>query len=159
MIIDLSKVKNEYFINEKYNYDDSYLKNTDIRKLENVSFNGKIYFDFDDNLKIEGICSGIMILPDSITLEDIEYPFSFEIDYIIDENNEEIKEYYEKLKNTLDIMGILWQNIVLEVPIRVTKTDKPNKTKGDGWELYDEFSKKDDPRLECFRTLLDEGKE
>ena len=29
----------------------------------------------------------------------------------------------------------------------------------DGWELYDEFSKKDDPRLECFRTLLDEGKE
>ena len=33
MIIDLSKVKNEYFIIEKYNYDDSYLKNTDIRKL------------------------------------------------------------------------------------------------------------------------------
>ena len=42
MIIDLNKVRNEYFINEKYNYDDSYLKNTDIRKLENVNFNFKI---------------------------------------------------------------------------------------------------------------------
>ena len=63
------------------------------------------------------------------------------------------------MQNSLDLEEVLWQNIVLEVPIRVTKTDKTNKTKGDGWELYDEFSKKDDPRLECFRTLLDEGKE
>ena len=161
MIIDLSKVKNEYFINEKYNYDDSYLKNTDIRKLENVSFNGKIYFDFDDNLKIEGICSGIMILPDSITLEDIEYPFSFEIDYIIDENNEEIKEYYEKLKNTLDIMGILWQNIVLEVPMRITNISIDKiKNVGNCWDIKNEKKKEIDPRLAKLTELLDDtGKE
>ena len=111
-MIDLNKMNNQLLINEKYEFDENYYKNTDIRKLDNVKFEGKLYYDYEDNLKLEGICNGIMILPDSLTLEDLEYPFSFEIDYVIDENNEEIKEYFEKMKNTLDIMGILWQNIV-----------------------------------------------
>ena len=43
--------------------------------------------------------------------------------------------------------------------MKKAKNNKLSKTKGEFWEVRDENSKKDDPRLECFRALLDEGKE
>ena len=161
MLIDLNKVRDIFQINEEYTFNDEYLKHTDIRKLKDVNFNGKIYYDYENNMKLEGTCNGVMILPDSITLEDIEHPFSFEIDYNIDENNEEIKEYFEKSKNTLDILGILWQNIVLEVPMRITNAKIEDiKHEGDGWELLNETKKEIDPRLAKLTELLDDtGKE
>ena len=62
---------------------------------------------------------------------------------------------------TLDIMDILWQNIVLEVPISVRKDpDKKYEMSGEGWELIDEERKKLDPRLAPLLELLEkEGKE
>ena len=161
MLIDLNKVRDILKINDEYQIPLEYYKNTDIRNLKEVKFDGKMYYDYDNNLKLEGECNGVMILPDSITLDDIEYPFSFEIDYEINENNEEIREYYEKNKNTLDILGILWQNIVLEVPMRITNAKIEDiKTSGDGWELVNENKKEIDPRLAKLTELLDDsGKE
>ena len=161
MLIDLNKVRDTLQINEKYEFSKEYYDKTDIRQLKNVEFNGKLYYDYENNLKLEGICNGIMVLPDSITLDNIEYPFNFEIDYEIDENNEEIKEYFEKSKNTLDILGVLWQNIVLEVPMRITNSKIEDiKTHGDGWELVLENKKEIDPRLAKLTELLDDsGKE
>jgi uncharacterized protein len=161
MLIDLNKIRDILVINQEYNFSEDYFKNTDIKKLPKVSFNGKIYYDFENNLKLEGLCEGVMILPDSITLDDIEYPFSFEIDYLIDKNNEEIAEYYENIKNTLDIMGILWQNIVLEVPMRITKSNIEDiKSSGDGWDIINDKKKDIDPRLAKLTELLDDsGKE
>ena len=57
-------------------------------------------------------------------------------------------------------MDIVWQNIVLEVPISYsTKSlDEVNKS-GDGWELVDENEKKMDPRLAPLLELLDTERE
>lgn len=161
MLIDLNKVRDILVINEEYNIEEVYYKNTDIKRLPKVIFNGKIYYDYENNLKLEGSCSGIMVLPDSITLEDINHEFSFEIDCLIDENNEEISEYFEKMKNTLDIIGILWQNIVLEVPMRITNSNIEDVvSSGEGWELINEKKKEIDPRLAKLTELLDDsGKE
>lgn len=161
MLIDLNNVRDELIIDEVYNFTEDYYGNTSIKKLYNVKFNGKICYDYDNNLKIEGVCDGIMVLPDSLTLDSINYPFSFEIDYVIDESNEEIKEYFEKIKNTLDIMRILWQNIVLEVPMRITNSKIEDiKTSGDGWKLVNENENEIDPRLAKLTELLDDsGKE
>ena len=138
---------------------DDYYKGTSIKDLSKVKVVGSIKYNVIDEVVIDLDVSGEMLLIDAITNEPIKYPFSIKILENLAEIDENDAKYLEKSKNILDIIEFLWENIVLEVPIRVTKTDKPNKTKGDGWELYDEFSKKDDPRLECFRTLLDEGKE
>ena len=161
MLIDLSKIRDSLVINEKYSFEKEYFEHTDIKELKDVTFSGKIYYDYEDNFKLEGICKGIMILPDAITLEDIKYPFECEIDYILDENNEEINEYYKKSENTLDILGILWQNIVLEVPMRITNSKIEDiKQSGDGWELVNEKKKEIDPRLAKLSMLLDDsGKE
>lgn len=101
-----------------------------------------------------------MILQDAITLEEVDYPFSIHIDEVISENNENLQEYSLNLTNSLDIMSFLWQNIVLEVPIRVKKENKDISLKGDGWELKDENTKEINPSMSPFAILLDkEGKE
>ena len=160
-MIDLSKLRDILNIDEEYNFTEEYYKNTSIKGLPKVHFVGKVYYDYDNNIKLEGTCDGIMILSDVITLDDIEYPFSFDIDYILDENSEEIGSFYKKMQNTLDIMPILWQNIVLEVPMRITNADvSAIKTSGDGWELIDENNKEKeiDPRLAKLTELLDDSR-
>ncbi|MBR1417074.1 MAG: hypothetical protein IJ572_04580 [Bacilli bacterium] len=61
-------------------------------------------------------------------------------------------------QNSLDLKEILWQNIVLEVPLAFSEITKPLCTKGDGWELKSEEDIVD-PRLQGFRDLLDKEKE
>ena len=76
-----------------------------------------------------------MKIEDSISLEIISYPFSFEIE----ENLEEKELKYEK---TLDIINVLWQNIVLEVPLKQTKVTDFSDYQGDGWKLVTEEERK-----------------
>ena len=76
-----------------------------------------------------------MILPCAITLNDVPYDFTSEIE----ENIGKFEEIYKNNKNLLEISPILWENIVLEIPIRVVSKDiKPSNTSGDGWELISE---------------------
>ena len=49
-----------------------------------------------------------------------------------------IEENLEKDENSIDILPILWQNIVLEVPLRFTKVNDLSKYNGDGWKLISE---------------------
>jgi uncharacterized protein len=56
-------------------------------------------------------------------------------------------------------MPIIWQNIVVEIPMKVVSPNLDNtKLKGDGWELLTEEEKMSeiDPRLEKLKDLLDD---
>ena len=159
MYIDLAKVDEKgVIIDDVVSFDESYLKNTPIQKLDNVKVNGRAYYSVTNEIVFECHVEGVMVLLDAIDLEPVNYPFNFDISEVLSELDD------EKSKNelkTLDIMDVLWQNIVLEVPISIKKD--PNKKydlSGDGWELVDENKKKVDPRLAPLLELLDkEGKE
>ena len=114
MIIDLNKLvyTNEIEINEQINYDENYIKNTDIKRLDNVNVSGKIYKDYEENTVIKLDVFGTMYLVDAITLEIIPYEFKIEIE-----------ENLENSQKTLDLIEFLWHYIVLEVPIRYTLSD------------------------------------
>ena len=76
-----------------------------------------------------------MVLPCAVTLKDVDYEFDTEFE----ENLGKFEEIYKKNKNTLEISDILWENIVLEIPIRVVSDEiVPSNTSGDGWELISE---------------------
>ena len=116
-----------------FNEDD--YKNTDIRNLSGVHVDGTVTVDFEDNIYLELNLKGKMILPCAVSLEDVEYEF----DTLIEENIGNFEEIYKNNKNSLDILPILWENIVLEIPIRVVaESVKPSNTSGDGWELISE---------------------
>ncbi len=122
-------------IDSDFVIDEDYYKNTDIRKLENLHVSGEVSVDYDDYINLNVKITGRMILPCAITLNDVPYDFSSEIE----ENIGKFEEIYKNNKNLLEISPILWENIVLEIPIRVVSKDiKPSNTSGDGWELISE---------------------
>ena len=122
-------------IDSDFTLDESFYKNTDIRRLEDLHVTGIIDIDYEDNINFDLNVTGKMILPCAITLKDVSYDFNTNID----ENIGKFDEIYKNNKNTLEISLILWENIVLEIPIRVVSKDiKPSNTSGDGWELISE---------------------
>ena len=159
MYIDLAKVDEKgIIIDDTVSFGSEYIKNTSIQKLENVKVNGRAYYSVTSEIVFDCKVEGTMVLLDAMDLEPIDYPFSFEISEILSENDDEKDQ--NELK-TLEIMDVLWQNIVLEVPISFRKDpEKAYNLEGDGWELVDEERKKLDPRLAPLLELLEkEGKE
>ena len=135
MEIDLSSLYShtleEIDISGDYNLPEEYYENSDIIRIEKLHVDGIIKEDDHINAKIEGV----LILPDSISLEEVEYPFCIEYDDKIEEN-------CKKGENILDIFQFLWENIVLEVPLQFTKVEDLSKFHGDGWRLISEDSLK-----------------
>ena len=132
-----------------YDIDSSYYKDTDVIRINPVDVKGKITRREDEDGElddyIECTIKGSMIIPDSISLEELEYPFNIEYNDILDKND-------KKSENILDIFAFLWENILLEVPLQFTKVSDLSKFRGDGWRLISE----DDKNLENnpFEKLL-----
>ena len=119
-------------INEFVNIPEELIKASDIRRLDNVIFTGKITKDYDMNLVLNGVLSGTMVLPDDVTLEDTDYEFKS----VIEEN---IEEVIKLEKNTIDILELLWQNILVEIPLKVHNPKNDNiKLEGNGWRFITE---------------------
>ncbi|MCI9280525.1 MAG: DUF177 domain-containing protein [Bacilli bacterium] len=133
---------------------------TEIEEIKNLHIKGSIRYDYEGNLNLNLEAQGIFILPDALTLEPIDYPFTSQIDEKIENIEEYCGSFYEKSKNSLDISEILWENIVLEIPISITNHKSEDLLlKGNGWELVNENKEEIDPRLAKLKELLDEGKE
>lgn len=113
----------------------SYYEKSDVIKINPVNVLGKIYKKenekgvFSDYL--EGSIEGSMIIPDSISLEEVNYYFSFDFDDFLEKNT-----YFDE--NTLDIFEFLWENILLEVPLYYSEVDDSKEFHGDGWKLIHE---------------------
>lgn len=158
MKIDLLPLINNFVefidIDEEVELPIDYYKNTDIRRLSKIELKGSIN-DIGENvycLKLKA--SGIMILPCALSLEDVEYPFEINIEENVG-NDEEFEKNYKIVSNTLDILPILWENIVLEIPNRIVKDNVKIEKSGDGWCLTDEGKLKSNNQLNDLKELLD----
>ncbi len=159
MNLDLNKMRNgSMSIDAQVIIPSSYLVDSQIKGLKNLKLVGKAYYE-DDNIILEGILSGIIVLLDSYSLDLIDYKFESQIDQIIDLGDLKSNKIIKKSENVLDITDVLWQNIVLEVPISYSKTKEVEIKQGDGWQLKDKETHQDDPRLAKLAELLDKGKE
>ena len=132
MNIDLRKFNysNIIEVDEDITFDNSYFKGTEIRDIKNAHVNGELRVNSLDELEAGLSVNGTFILPNSVTLEDVSYDFETEID----ENYGNIDNFFNKKQNTLDILGLIWENIVSEVPIRVIDGSEPEELNGDGWQ-------------------------
>lgn len=153
LIIDLVNIpKDSLKLDESINFEGYDLKSVGIEELKDVKLNGSVKINIADEVILKANLSGTMILLDAIDSSEIEYPFNIEIEENLTDNDE---YNLEKAQNTLDIMNILWQNIVLEVPMRVVKKENENVSlQGEGWELISDDTKKVDPRLSPLMDLL-----
>ena len=119
-------IDNEVIISEEQ------IKTSTIRRLINVHFKGHLNKLIDDTYELIGTLSGTMIIPDDITFEDYEYNFTTEIE----ENIDETRINFQK---TIDITEDLWQNILVEIPLKaINEKNKNIKLEGEGWRLISE---------------------
>ena len=141
-ITDLKLQRVEYIdVNEVFTASEEDLAKAGIIELKDVKVKGTIYSydnsDYELNMTIEGI----MVLPCSMTLKPVDYKFSTEFDGIYSEMMEEIENFSKKVENSLDIFPIIWENILMEIPIKVSCPDATDlKLSGDGWKLVTEES-------------------
>ena len=138
-------------IDNSYELTKDYYENTDIRELSSINIVGQITRKENENNElndyIECTIKGEMLIPDSITLDTVTYPFTIEYSDFIDENS-------LKNENMLDILAFLWENIVLEIPLQFTKEVDYSKFQGNGWRLIseEELKKENNP----FNELLND---
>lgn len=130
MNIDLNFNK-EYLINDTIIIPKSYYENSGVLDIKNLQVNGRFYYDSENELWGDFDIDGILIIKDSISDEDVEYPISIKYNDILDET-------LKKDENTLDLFEFLWENIVLEIPLKFTKVMDLSEFHGDGWKLISE---------------------
>ena len=160
MFINLNTINEKgIIINQDIEFDESFYKNTVIKGVKNVHVKGRIYYSSTREVIFDGSIFGEMLLIDDYTSEIVPYEFSSEINEILYEDTNLDENLRSNEQNSLDLKQVLWQNIVLEVPLKYSKSEKLNNTSGEGWELRGEFDKKLDTRLNEFQALLDKGKE
>lgn len=131
MKIDLRKLYalNNIEINSEVIIPKDYYKTTDIIKVSPLKVNGNIFINNLDEIELNIDIKGTFILPCAISLEEVPYNFNIIL-------NEIIPETTKKDEFNLELLDILWENTVLEVPIRVVKENLNTKNvSGAGWKL------------------------
>ena len=139
MNVDITKLKSGYqnYIDIDFNYSfkKEDLKGTDLISLNDVKVNGILESMYEDyHLEVE--VSGTMVLPCAITLEEVSYPFSFKIDENLENFFENEEKKCKTCENTIDIFPIIWENILMEIPMKVVSENaKDIHMEGEGWKL------------------------
>ena len=119
-------VKRDISIKDNFIFSDEDIKNVGVKRVDNCYFDGSIYFNSMDEIVLSGTLEVVLIMEDAIDLSDYEHKITCNIEEIV-----------ENFENILDINEILWENIVLEVPVRVTNKKLANIS-GDGWKVMSE---------------------
>ena len=155
MNVDITRLKSgidsNVLIDINYSFTKEQLKNTNILELNNVKIFGEIT-NAIENYHLKLIIKGTMTLPCSISLKPTKYSFSIDLD---DEIDEFLEENIENNQNTIDIFPIIWENILMEIPLKVVNEDLSDvKTEGEGWKFITDKEERINPELEKLKDLL-----
>ena len=159
MIIDLTRLRNKMdsyvTVDEYYSFPKEDLEHTGVTSIDNVHVEGTITLDAIDQICLDLEVSGTMVIPCAITLKPVDYPFAIPIQGTLDELLEEITEKATNYQNSLDILPIIWENILMEIPMRVVSEDaKDIELKGDGWRLITGDEEEENSELSKLKDLL-----
>lgn len=158
MIIDVIKLKSNIVdkidIDETISFNDE-LKETQIISLDDVRVVGFMNKVGIDDYYLNVRVYGAMVLPSSLTLKPTNYDFDFEIDGNIGEMFEEIGKNLKKSENSIDILPIIWENILTEIPMHIVNEDDHNiELKGEGWRVLTGKEETVNPEFEKLKDLL-----
>jgi uncharacterized protein len=123
-----------------------------VKVIGTISENGESY-DLDLHIK----CN--LTLTCSVSLKDVDYPIDIKTNEIISQTGENLEDFCKIINNSIDLVPIIWQNILVEVPIRVVSPDiEEENIYGDGWKFItkEEENKEIDPRLSKLKDFLSE---
>ncbi len=148
-----SGIKDYIEVDNKIEFEDELLKTTDLLSLNDVKVKGTISLSYNDYYLSLDI-TGEMVLPCALTLKPVNVPFSIKIEDDYQKLIENIDEFVKKSENTLDIFPIIWENILMEIPMRVVSEKASPLREGNGWKFIDDEEINTSP-FEKLNELLD----
>ena len=151
----VKQIDGRFSFDEKLTFPDEMFHNlSQINGLKDVHVVGQGRLDMKNRqLYVDFNVKGQMILPCAVSLEDVNYPFDIESTVIFAfYKPQEDEELIEVKRDTVDLTPVVFQEIMMEVPMRVVKEGATLKTKGNGWKVLneeDDSQEEDyiDPRL------------
>lgn len=143
MLLDLtrlqSRISDELEYHNSIILDEALYKDTDIRRLSPIDVDIIIARSSDSSYNMDLRIKGTMVLPCSLTLKDVYYPFDIKTEVKVSNDDGNYDEYVKINQNNIDIIPIIWQNILLEIPLRVESEDVSDSiVSGEGWKLIRE---------------------
>lgn len=110
-------------------------KSDGVLKCDDIHVSGYIIDNMTDNYEVNMHIKGEITVRSAINLSEVIVPIDIEYSDFV----ENLVSIYKNSANTLDILPIIWENILLEIPIRaVNSSDSYQITNGDGWEITSE---------------------
>lgn len=110
-----------------------------INGLQNVTVSGTIHYDErSDRVYADLDIYGVMIIPCSITLEDIEYDFHAKSLEVFTFNKADDEDMHVVKGDVVEVLPVIFQLILMEVPLKAVKEGITQYPKGDGWEVLKE---------------------
>ena len=104
---------------------DEYIKGfADIIRIDDVQYFGTAFCINDDLYRFNLHIETIMYLEDARTLDEVAYPISLDVEEVFTKDERFItddNDYRFIEKNTIDLYDVIWENIILEKPISITK--------------------------------------
>ena len=110
-----------------------------INDLKDIIVSGTGNLDLKDKrLYVDLNIKGTMILPCAMTLENVDYPFEINSTEVFAfDKLSALEDVHEVKKDIVDLTPVVFENIMLEVPMRVVKDDARIKSEGKGWKILD----------------------
>lgn len=117
-LIKLENIDNE--INETIDITEL-IDNTDIIKISPVEVTGdfEIYDSEEFAFYLDIKCT--LILPCALTLEEVEYNVDLSVEEVFTTNKDDESNNIDGI--TIDLLPIIWSNILLDKPMRVVSKD------------------------------------
>lgn len=155
MKIDINKfrLKNIIEFEETLKFNKEDLAKAEIIDIKNCNIKGTLKKYDEDLYEINLNVNGTMILECSISLEETEYNFNINLSRSFDLDGK-TEENLKINGNMLDIFPFIWENIVLEKPLRIVKENNKGVTSGEGWSLTDETTIKENTQLNELSKIL-----
>lgn len=126
--------------NDQITFENSIFKQkNNLRGLSDVTVYGNIHYDHNLDVAIADIeIDGKMIVPCSITLEDVEYDFHTKSLETFSFTKTENEDVHPTKGDVVELLPVIFQLIILEIPLKVVKPGLKKYPKGDGWEVVKE---------------------
>lgn len=98
------------------------LETHDILDIKSLHVEGTLKEISFNRFEVLFTIKGILVLEDAVTLEEIDYPIDLECEEICDAQMNADEDIYFIEKNTLDLDELVWINIILHKPMRVSNS-------------------------------------
>ena len=159
MNFDLTRLRNgidkKIIVDELYSFSEEDLKPTDVKELNNMHVVGEISLNALGEIYLSLEAKGNMIIPCAITLKPVDVPFDVIIEGDLSEFKDETSEILKNNINSIDILPIIWENILMEIPTRVVSPGADiSNLSGDGWRVITDEEESVNAELSKLNDLL-----